>query len=162
MDFDFVEGVMLYEAWNEPSETEGSAVGVQLRHQINQMRAIGSTFVGIVDGVPAVDARMLKPGGGPFTSEGEWNDILLSCMVKDSPRALRRIAQSQLRTDYKIVFTHGDLHATSIGVRDGRIVVIIDWEHPGFYPGYVEFSRPLRNANWHIGYYSALLGVFPC
>ncbi|RYP88807.1 hypothetical protein DL769_000234 [Monosporascus sp. CRB-8-3] len=67
---DFVEGIALQEGWNELPETERSAIGAQLRDHINHMGAIGSTFVGTMDGGPAVDARMFKHRGDTFTSDG--------------------------------------------------------------------------------------------
>ncbi len=68
---------------------------------------------------------------------------------------------SQLRTDYEIVLTHGDMHPSNIIVRDGCIVALIDWENAGFYPEYFELIKLLRGPNWQVGYYYALLDIFP-
>ncbi|KAI0005244.1 kinase-like protein [Xylariaceae sp. FL0662B] len=162
---EFVEGVTLQEAWGKLSEAERSSISAQLRGYIEQMRDIdtGRARIGAVDGGPAIDAHMLgRHQGGPFTCEAEWNDFLLEGLHEDTPRAIRRMCQSQLRTDHKLVFTHGDLHATNILVSDGRIVALLDWEFAGFYPEYVELTTSLRGANWKVGYYDALLDIFPC
>jgi thiamine kinase-like enzyme len=39
---------------------------------------------------------------------------------------------AQLGADYPVVFTHGDLAARNILVRDGHIVAILDWEFAGW------------------------------
>lgn len=36
------------------------------------------------------------------------------------------------------ILTHGDLNMGNIMVHDGKILVIIDWEHAGYYPWWVE------------------------
>ncbi|POR32750.1 Putative phosphotransferase enzyme family protein [Tolypocladium paradoxum] len=58
---------------------------------------------------------------------------------------------TQLGTEYPIVFTHGDIAARNIMVRDGRIVALLDWEFAGWYPEYWEYVFALRgmdNIDW--------------
>ena len=66
-----------------------------------------------------------------------------------------------MRTDHDIVLTHGDLVGVKIIVRHGRIASIVDWERAGFYPEYYELIKLLRGPKWRVGYYSALLDIFP-
>lgn len=58
---------------------------------------------------------------------------------------------TQLGADYSIVFTHGDVAARNIIVRDGRIVALLDWEFEGWYPEYWDYVFALRgmdNLGW--------------
>ncbi|KAF3025145.1 hypothetical protein E8E14_014714 [Neopestalotiopsis sp. 37M] len=162
---EFIEGVTLEKAWNTLSDEERSNISIQLRDDIEQMRNMDTSGVriGAVDGGPAIDRHMINScQGGPFTCEAEYNDFLLDGLHSHCPDAVRRICQSQLRTDHKITFTHGDLHGTNILVRDGCIVALLDWELAGFYPEYVEYIGALAGASWTVGYYNALLDIFPC
>ncbi|KAK4150229.1 kinase-like domain-containing protein [Chaetomidium leptoderma] len=158
---DFIEGITLQKAWNNLSDAERATVSAQLRDYLNQLRAIKGTCIGAFGGGPAVDSRRFSFEGGPFTTEAEWNDFLLEGLVAKCPPAIRSIVLSQLRTDHDIVLTHGDLAATNILIRDGNIVAIIDWERAGFYPEYLDLLKPLRGPDWRVGYYNALLDIFP-
>lgn len=158
---DFVEGNMLQDVWNDLSDTERATISAQLRDYLNQLRAIKGSYIGGFNKSPAVDSRHFSYEGGPFESEAEWNDFLLEDLLTACPAAVRSMVYSQLRTDHEIVFTHGDLGAMNILVNGGRIVALIDWERAGFYPEYLELIKPLRGPDWKVGYYSALLDIFP-
>lgn len=158
---DFVEGTSLQEAWNGLSDAERAAISTQLRDYLIQMRRLKGSYIGSFDKGPAVDCRLFKIEGGPFATETEFNNFLLSDLLSVCPAAVRSMVHSQMRTDHDIVFTHGDLVASNILVHDGRIVALIDWEHAGFYPEYVDLLKPLRGPDWRVGYYSALLDIFP-
>ena len=159
---DYIEGTTLEKAWNELSDDERAAISDQLRDYIGQLRSIKGTYIGGLEGGPAMDGRLLLREGGPFATEAEWNDFLLSNLMTQCPDVLKSMVHSQMRTDHDIVLTHGDLVGINIIVRDGRIAAIIDWERAGFYPEYRELIKPLRGPNWKVGYYSALLDIFPC
>lgn len=159
---DFVEGTTLHEAWNGLSDTARATISAQLRDYINQLRAIKGSYVGGFGRGPALDLRHFRFEGGPFDTEAEYNDFVLADLLPACPPVVRSMAHSQLRTDHDIVFTHGDLNAKNIMVRDGRVVAIIDWETAGFYPEYIELVKLLRGPEWRVGYYSALvLDIFP-
>ncbi|KAK8147405.1 hypothetical protein G3M48_001655 [Beauveria asiatica] len=53
-----------------------------------------------------------------------------------------------LSNDYPIVFTHGDIAARNITVRDGHLVALFDWEFAGWYPEYVFSIRGSDNIDW--------------
>ncbi|KAI0902920.1 hypothetical protein F4823DRAFT_620566 [Ustulina deusta] len=128
---------------------------------ISKLRAIKGSYIGGFGRTPAVDERLSFEEGGPFECEAEWNDFLLEGLIRSCPPILRSMIYSQLRTDYEIVLTHGDMHPSNIIVRDGCIVALIDWENAGFYPEYFELIKLLRGPNWQVGYYYALLDIFP-
>ncbi|KAI1333114.1 kinase-like domain-containing protein [Xylariaceae sp. FL0255] len=58
---------------------------------------------------------------------------------------------TQLGAKCPIIFTHGDIAARNILVRDGKIVALLDWEFAGWYPEYWEYVfafRGLDNVDW--------------
>ena len=158
---DYIEGITLEKAWNGLSDDERATISDQLRDYISQLRSIKGTYIGGLEGGPAKEGRLFLREGGPFATEAEWNDFLLSNLMTQCPDVLKSIVHSQMRTDHDVVLTHGDLVGVNILVRDGRIVAIIDWERAGFYPEYFELVRLFRGPNWRIGYYSALVDTFP-
>jgi len=162
LTMDFVDGATLHDAWNGLSDAERATISAELRDCLQQLRAIKGSYIGGFGNTPAVDLRRFAFEGGPFADEAGWNEFLLDGLVSTCPSALRRMISTQLRTDHDIVFTHGDLDARNILVRDTHIVAIIDWERAGFYPEYLDLLKPLRGANWHVGYYNALIDIFPC
>ncbi|RWA05958.1 hypothetical protein EKO27_g9140 [Xylaria grammica] len=157
---EYIEGVSLDKAWNSLSDADRVGIITQLRGYLDQLRAIKGSYIGGLGRTPAIDERRFSDEGGPFESEAEWNDFLLEGAKGAGPEIRQSMLRSQMRTDHEIVFTHGDLHACNIMVRDGRIVAIIDWENAGFYPEYHELVKPLRNPNWRVGYYHALPDIF--
>lgn len=53
--------------------------------------------------------------------------------------------------DYPVVFTHGDIAARNIIVRDGHVAALLDWEYAGWMPEYWEYAFALRgmeNVAW--------------
>lgn len=159
---DYVEGTILEETWNELSDGDRAAISDQLRDYIGQLRRIKGTYIGGFQRGPAIDGRRFTHEGGPFATEAEWNDFLLSNLMTQCPDALQSMARSQMRTDHDVVLTHGDLVGVNIIVRDGRIASVVDWERAGFYPEYYELVKLLRGPNWRVDYYSALFDIFPC
>lgn len=58
---------------------------------------------------------------------------------------------TQLSTGYTIVFTHADITARNIIIRNGCIVALLDWEFAGWYPEYWKYAFALRgmaNLDW--------------
>ncbi|KAG7087761.1 hypothetical protein E1B28_013702 [Marasmius oreades] len=90
--------------------------------------------------------RQLRISPGPIYTESQFNDFLV---LSDVPRRVsegyRKWVFSMLRTDHRIVFTHGDLHPGNIMIEvgnDGRITLgLVDWELAGFYPEYWEMVK---------------------
>lgn len=68
---------------------------------------------------------------GPFTDEREFNEILRSPVLPDV----------QHRAGHGIVFTHSDLNMRNILMQNGRFSTLVDWENPGWYPEYWDFTK---------------------
>lgn len=160
---EFVEGSTIEEAWKDLSDTEIAAISEQLRDYLTQLRSLKGSFIGSFDGGPAVDARMFINEGGPFRTVPEYIDFVLSDPPRNWPGAapMHSMVRSQMRTDYDVVLTHGDLKSINILVQGSRITAIIDWEYAGYYPEYLEYVSALRATAWQCPYYAALLEIFP-
>jgi aminoglycoside phosphotransferase len=86
----------------------------------------------------------------PVHDEAAFNEFLLTAAPRSQIwSSYRTRIVSMLRTDHRIVFTHGDFHPRNILVVDspgGGICLsgIIDWETSGFYPEYWEHLKALN------------------
>lgn len=143
--YQYIEGQTLQQAWPILTPSQRSEILAQLRDYIAQMRSLSGIYIGRHDGQSAVVPSIMTRLGGPFRTLSEFHDWLANPLR-------RQIAQSmywhqittQLGADYPIVFTHGDIAARNIMIRDGRIVAILDWEFAGWYPDYWEYVFALR------------------
>ncbi|KAI7787575.1 hypothetical protein LA080_014944 [Diaporthe eres] len=126
MTMEFVEGLTLEEAWKDLSNPEIAAISEQLRDYLNQLRSLKGSFIGSFDGGPAVDCRMFINEGGAFRTVPGYIDFVLSDPPRNWPGAapMHSMVRSQMRTDYDIVFTHGDLKSMNILVQGSRIKAI--------------------------------------
>jgi len=82
----------------------------------------------------------------PIYDEAAFNQFLLTSPQSRVSNGYKTWIASMLRTDHRIVFTHGDFHPRNIMVvvsRDGGISLsgILDWETSGFYPEYWEHLK---------------------
>jgi len=85
----------------------------------------------------------------PVHDEVAFNKFLLTSPQPRISSSYKSWIASMLRTDHRIVFTHGDLHPRNILVVDSpdggvRLSGIIDWEASGFYPEYWEHLKALN------------------
>ncbi|KAG8163974.1 hypothetical protein KVR01_005892 [Diaporthe batatas] len=150
---EYVEGQTLQQAWPVLTPSQQSGILAQLRDYIAQMRSLSGTSLGRLDGQGVVvPSLMMERGGGPFGSLREFHDWLASPLLRKNARSMYwHQITTQLGADYPIVFTHADIAARNIMVRDGRIVAVIDWELAGWYPEYWEYvfaMRGLDNVDW--------------
>lgn len=141
--------------WTELSDETKQDICRQLRDILTTMRSAKPTtnVIGSVSGGDVQDCRrIMSYSCSPCPDEQTFNEFILD--LKDSaPTAIRRAFHSQLRTDHRIVFTHGDINLHNIMVQDGKITGIIDWEFAGWYPEHWEyvkfFERPTTHKDWY-------------
>ena len=158
---DFIDGHRLSDVWNSLPKEEKAEIKKQLRNYLFQLRAIEGDYIGLFDGEPAVDVRRVCVTGGPFNTEAEFNDFLLTNVSGSCPTAVREMAKTQLGSKHKVVLTHGDFVPQNILVKNGSVVGIIDWEFAGWYPEYWELIMVFRGSRWKIGYFRDALSIFP-
>jgi len=147
-----IPGDTLEHRW--PTLDAGSKVGIQrsLNEAISILRGIekpeGQTF-GSSSG-RCRDIRMSdRYTESPVHDEVAFNKFLLTSPRSRISSGYKSWIASMLRTDHRIVFTHGDLHPRNILVADspdGGVYLsgIIDWEASGFYPEYWEHLKALN------------------
>ncbi|OJT11330.1 hypothetical protein TRAPUB_12130 [Trametes pubescens] len=97
---------------------------------------------------------------GPFQDQQEFKDSLFaqanSVLSPHRMPALRRLAEPVNAKRHRVCFTHADLAARNILVKNGRLSGIIDWEYSGWYPEYWELvtmerqmiDEPLMHQFW--------------
>jgi hypothetical protein len=149
---EYVDGQTLRQAWPILTPGQRSDILEQLRNYITQMQALGGLYLGRLDGQGVVVPSMMTRSTGPFGSLAEMHYWLVRPPKRlESQSIYWHQITTQLAADYPIVFTHGDIAARNILVRDGRIVALLDWEFAGWYPEYWEYVFALRgldNLDW--------------
>lgn len=150
---EYIEGQTLRQAWPVLTPSERSEIMAQLRDYIAQLRALPGIYLGRMDGQAVlIPGTMITRAGGPFRTLREFHYWLANPLSRARAQSMHwHQITSQLGEDYPIVFTHGDIAARNIMVRDGRIVAILDWEFAGWLPEYWEYAFALRgldNIDW--------------
>ncbi|KAI1735730.1 kinase-like domain-containing protein [Xylaria scruposa] len=149
---EYIEGNTLQQAWPVLTPDQRLDILDQLRGYIAQLRALKGTQLGRLDGQGVVVPSIMTRSGGPFATLEEFHDWLVK-----PPKRLQSESMywhqitTQLSSECPIVFTHGDIAARNIIVRDGKIVALLDWEFSGWYPEYWEYVFALRgldNIDW--------------
>jgi aminoglycoside phosphotransferase (APT) family kinase protein len=152
MTMEYIEGQTLKEAWSTLTSEQRSNILDELRGYISQLRALsppGDARIGRIDGQGAVLPTIMPRSGGPFDTVADLPSTTGHWLVRP-PRRLEKQSMhfhqitAQLCADYPVVFTHGDLAARNILVRDGHIVAILDWEFAGWYPVYWAYVLAMR------------------
>lgn len=140
---DIVEGENLEDIWLDMSEEDRQDICRQLREIIATMQSvesktgiIGSCNGGFFRGC----RRMGEYSGGPFHDEAGFNNYLAK-LIGTTPTEINDALRSQLRTDHRIVFSHGDLSQQNIIIKDMKVAALVDWEFAGWFPEYWEYIK---------------------
>lgn len=155
---EYIDGQTLKEAWPALTPDQRSGILAQLAGYLAQLRALSGVHLGRLDGQGVILPSMLMRSGGPFSTVAELHNWLVRPPMHLQAESMYwHQITTQLGADCPIVFTHADIAARNIMVRDGRIVAIIDWEFAGWYPEYWEYVFALRgldNVDWEtLGYH---------
>lgn len=134
------------------TDDQRSDIMAQPSDYIAQMRAMGGIHLGRLNGEGVVVPSIMTRSGGPFATMVEFHDWLVRPPKRSQTQSMYwHQITTQLGAESPIVFTHGDIAARNILVRDGRIVAVLDWEFAGWYPEYWEYVFALRgldNVDW--------------
>lgn len=158
---DYIEGDCLSDIWNALPTATKAGIKSQLQEYLTELRAIEGEYIGLFNNEPVKDVRKDCAIGGPFDSELGFNRFLLSNITKSCPAAIRHMVSTQLKTNHRIVLTHGDFVPQNIIVKDGKVVGIIDWELTGWYPEYWDLIMIFRGSRWTLSYFNDVLDFFP-
>lgn len=140
---DFVGGQGLDVVWPSMSAEEKLDICHQLRGILRTMRSIDSQtgVIGSCNGGIVRDCRTMDQyTGGPFPDEAAFNTFVLD-LVGTIPTPIRDAFVGKLRTDHRLVFSHGDLSQHNIIVKDNKIMGLIGWEYAGWYPEYWDYVK---------------------
>lgn len=105
--------------------------------------------IGAIEGGPAVDHRRSdRRSGGPFATEAEFNDWLLSLVHSDSQQwhsdFYIESLKACMKDNHRWRLTHGDIGPHNILVENGRITAVLGWELAGWYPEYWEYVKMIQ------------------
>jgi serine/threonine protein kinase len=157
---EYIEGEMLEKVWRSLSDADKTDVAAQLRQHCDELRRIPSPgYYGGIWRQPTQDfyfqdqEEVGRPHrdetiSGPQETDEQWVEAMYRCVETRAKTDKRRFL-SVLRGHYhkifrghKPVFTHADLFPGNIMLRvedKKKKVVIIDWEHAGWYPDFWEY-----------------------
>ncbi|KAI1343935.1 kinase-like domain-containing protein [Xylariaceae sp. FL0016] len=144
-----VPGTPLNTCYAALDDVQKASIGSQLRQSLGELRSIPAPgFYGLPGRRPYLPGQswIFKDQAGPFHSADEFLDTYFRAQfssASDSSQADIKELQSQFRalsqSHNAPVFTHADLQAQNIILRDNGSICVIDWESAGFYPAYFEF-----------------------
>lgn len=144
IQMDYIPGDCLDTVWPSMTEKEKKSICEQLRAILTSMRSIPwrTNVVGSCLGGAARDCRQYNDyHGGPYRDEETFNSAFYFDLVDTVPGPIRTALSRQLRSDHRIVFSHGDLAQHNIIVKDGQIKALLDWEYAGWYPEYWDYIK---------------------
>lgn len=142
---ELIEGNTLESELQNLSQEEIDSILLELKGYIEEMRKIKGEYIGSLDEGPVTDYMF---GGGPFSSEKEFNENMLRIFDEHLKGNYHIILSKMVKENHEILFTHGDIRPSNIIIRDKKIVAIIDWEYSGFYPEYWEYTKSMFGIPW--------------
>ena len=152
----------LWSGWRTLSpEQKGSVVDdvaayvKQLRDLVpSEAQKISSTAGGPCRDIRIANVKLF----GPFKDSTAFHECVRGGMSLEE--ASKSFSDTVIRVHerkYDVKFTHGDLGAQNILVREGRVVAIVDWECAGWYPEYWEYTKAHYNYVYVPEFYDMLV-----
>lgn len=154
----FVPGMRLGTVWKELDESQKVDLSAQIDDAFQRLRGLpvpdGQPFGGIA-GEGCKDgrwsSRRSKEPIHTYKQFLEWQTSEPTCTASNAFLDFWKAMAEDLEPG-RTVFTHGDLHAMNIMVKEKKeggyeLSGIIDWEESGFYPEYFESTKATRLLN---------------
>lgn len=107
---EYIEGQTLEDAWKGFSEEQKLGIVGQLSNILSQLRNLKGQYIGSLDHGKAYEVRQTVREGGPFDTEKEFNEFLLSNTYPSVSKVLVGFARRSLRRDQEIVSLMAILH----------------------------------------------------
>jgi hypothetical protein len=149
-----IPGETLEKRWPEMQEGQKREVLALINQMLIALRKfdlpVGKPFGSPSDPAICKDTRRSTRKSIPDSiyTESQFNDFIATSDKSRIATRFRNWVASMMRTNHRILLTHGDLHPRNIMVRtdlDGHLsVVVIDWEMGGYYPEYWEMLKALN------------------
>ena len=141
----YVDGVTLGEAWFKMTGATRQVIAKELAGYVAQLRQLAppkAGFVGSLSLGPGFDHRFGDDRFGPFNNMEDFHTYILRGDSLDMWKGEKDVLQVHSKPNYYVTkFTHGDLNPSNIIVKNGHIVVIIDWQTAGWFPEYWEYTK---------------------
>jgi serine/threonine protein kinase len=145
---DYMPGKPLDDIWNPLSPDQKQSIAEQLRGYLSQLRNLKGDYIGAI-GRGTVSMGKFGPiYGGPFDTEKEFNQWILSDLHSSISAPLKNYAEHALVDGHEIIFTHADFSPRNILVNENsnyRVTAILDWEFAGWYPEWWEHFRAYKS-----------------
>lgn len=151
--------------WRSLSAHQKQALVNDIGAYIKQLRALRPPVgferrISSTNGGPFRDTRLgTNRLFGPFNTSAEFHDCVRLGMAENAfgPKVMQVHSR-----EYECRFTHGDLGAQNILIRNGKFVAIIDWENAGWFPEYYEYTKARYNSVLLPEFYEMLAEVTEC
>ncbi|KAG6040780.1 hypothetical protein E4U41_007049 [Claviceps citrina] len=149
IEMSYIKGTTLDDAWWGLSTDQKNTIYGEVKQYISILRELPPPVDDIVSSAfqnPAYDVRLGFQFFGPM-SHYEFHSALRGHLHVDdvAPHLGEATAQVHFKNRYRTCFTHADLAARNIMVKDGHVAAIIDWAFSGWYPEYWEFTKAYYN-----------------
>ncbi|KAI0127326.1 kinase-like domain-containing protein [Xylariales sp. AK1849] len=135
-----MSGTTLEEAWVGLDLEARKRIASEVAEHVHELHAVSSTSISGVDGGPLLNASAFFGSGsneavGPFTSNKEiWAVIARKLDDNEAHPEDIQFLKERMPKMAPYVFSHGDLAASNILVKDGNFAGFADFETSGFYP----------------------------
>ncbi|KAJ5087481.1 hypothetical protein N7456_011097 [Penicillium angulare] len=157
---DYMPETPLDQVWGSLNHDQKTSIADQLYSYLAQRRELKGTAIGCSERGKALFGRDSMLEGGPFQSEMEFNEFILSNTLR-IPDLLLHYAKYALFEGHNIIFTHGDIAPSNILVDGDQVTAILDWEYAGWYPEHWEYSNALKVINPVPGWSDYLAIILP-
>lgn len=138
-------GQQLNIVWSSMSDEQKKKVAKQIGAILTAIRELPypeQGMIGSCDGTVARDCRRIHEyDGAPFADEEGFNDFIFD-VIDTAPMGIQRAMKKNMRTDHRIVFSHGDLSQHNFLVDEHfDVTALLDWEFAGWYPEYWDYVK---------------------
>ncbi|KAF2028945.1 kinase-like protein [Setomelanomma holmii] len=143
MQTERIAGTTLHTAWPSLSEEQKESIARQTADYLSQLRGLQSSSLQSIADQPLYSYFLFldgygKPHGPLFSDDELWSELLP--VLGTLPQDIRTRFRDQMPVARPYTFTHGDLSAVNIMVKDGKVTGILDWENSGYFPVWWEFT----------------------
>jgi aminoglycoside phosphotransferase (APT) family kinase protein len=132
-----ISGDALNTVWDVLSTTEKENIAKQTTDYLSQLRQLQSPRMQSLGENPLYSTYLFLDGfgapHGPLSSDNQlWAE--LAQVLNKLPKKACLWFRERMPSATPYTFTHGDLAAVNIIVKDGNLAGILDWESSGYFP----------------------------
>lgn len=147
-----IDGTSLDVAWPSLTQLQKWVIAKETAEYLTQLQELQSDRMHSLSETGQLYSELLFPASGisdpvgPLYSDDElWEEMAKS--LKRLPMVAAKLRRS-MPPAAPYTFTHGDLSAKHIMVKDGNLTGIIGWELSGYFPTWWEFASTFQHESW--------------